>query len=161
MAPERRLRILQCSTDEDWMETAVKVGFASTDMKRVDQHFGVAQSFAIFQVDCEHSALLEVVEFGSAAKDGNEDKLAPKIAALEGCIAVYSQAAGASAVGQLKRRGIQSVKVSRGASVSELLRCLQEELRDGPSAWLARAIEAQKPSDPDRFERMDAEGWEE
>lgn len=143
------------------MDTAVKVGFASTDMKHVDQHFGAARSFAIFSVDPEQSVLLEVVQFDSEAMDGNENKLAPKIAALEGCIAVYAQAAGASAIGQLKKKGIQPIKVTPHSSVTELLRCLQEELREGPSAWLARAINARRSDDADRFRQMDAEGWEE
>jgi nitrogen fixation protein NifX len=109
----------------------------------------------------ERSELLEVVQFGALAMDGNEDKLVAKIAALEGCIAVYAQAVGASAVGQLKNRGIQPVKVTPGASVAELIESLQEQLREGPSAWLARAIEGQKPIDPTRFQAMEAEGWEE
>ena len=102
-----------------------------------------------------------MVQFGALEMDGNEDKLVGKIAALDGCIAVYTQAVGAYAVGQLQRNGIQPVKVTPGASVPDLLESLQEQLRAGPSAWLARAIEAQKPVDPQRFHDMEAEGWEE
>lgn len=161
MVTQRRLRVLQPPTEKRWTDTAVKVGFATTDMKRVDQHFGVAKSFAIFSVTSERSALLEVVQFGPALRDGYEDKLAPKVAALAGCVAVYARAAGASAIAQLKQNGIQPVKVSADASVTDVLRGLQSELRDGPSTWLARAVAARKPPDPDRFARMDAEGWEE
>lgn len=162
MAMQRRLKVLQSGTEEShWVDTAVKLAFASTDMKQVDQHFGAAESFAIYAVDMERSELLEVVQFGELAMDGNEDKLVAKIAALEGCIAVYTQAVGASAVGQLKSKGIQPVKVTPGAYVSDLLESLQEQLREGPSAWLARAIEAQKPADPDRFHDMETEGWDE
>lgn len=161
MALQRRLKVLQPGTEANWMETAVKVAFASTDLKLVDQHFGASESFAIYAVDMERSELLEVVQFGALAMDGNEDKLVAKIAALDGCIAVYAQAVGASAVGQLKSRGIQPVKVTPGALLAELIESLQEQLREGPSAWLARAIEAQKPVDPSRFRAMEAEGWEE
>lgn len=161
MVTQRRLRVLQSPTEERWMQTAIKVGFATADMKRVDQHFGVAESFAIFSVDSERSVLLEVVQFGSAAMDGHEDKLGPKIAALTGCVAVYMRAAGASAIGQLRSHGIRPIKVSADVPVTELLRGLQLELRNGPSVWLKRAIEAQKPAYPDRFAHMDAEGWEE
>ena len=162
MAMQRRLKVLQSGTEEShWVDTAVKLAFASTDMKQVDQHFGAAESFAIYAVDRERSELLEVVQFGELAMDGNEDKLVAKIAALEGCIAVYTQAVGASAVGQLKSKGIQPVKVTPGAYVSDLLESLQEQLREGPSAWLARAIEPQKPVDPGRFHDMEAEGWDE
>ena len=162
MALQRRLKVLQSGIKGDnWMDTAVKVAFASTDMRQVNQHFGAAEAFAIYAVDMERTELLEVVQFGDLAMDGNEDKLVAKITALEGCIAVYSQAVGASAIGQLKSKGIQPVKVSSGASVSDLLESLQEQLREGPSAWLARAIEDQKPADPNRFHEMEAEGWDE
>ncbi len=162
MAMQRRLKVLQSGTEEShWVDTAVKVAFASTDMKQVDQHFGSAESFALYAVDMERSELLEVVQFGELAMDGNEDKLVAKIAALEGCIAVYTQAVGASAVGQLKHKGIQPVKVTPGAYISDLLESLRDQLREGPSAWLARAIEAHKPVDPARFQDMEAEGWDE
>ncbi len=162
MALQRRLKVLQSGTEgDDWMDTAVRVAFASTDMKQVNQHFGAAEAFAIYAVDMERTELLEVVQFGELAMDGNEDKLAAKIASLNDCIAVYSQAVGASAVGQLKSKGIQPVKVSPGALISDLLESLQEQLREGPSAWLARAIEEQKPVDPNRFQAMEAEGWDE
>lgn len=161
MALQRRLKVVQSGIEDNWMDTAVKVAFASTDMLQVNQHFGAAESFAIYAVDMERTELLEVVQFGELAMDGNEDKLVAKIAALDGCIAVYTQAVGASAVGQLKASGIQPVKVTPGASVPDLLESLQEQLRAGPSAWLARAIDARKPTSPDRFRAMEAEGWEE
>jgi nitrogen fixation protein NifX len=143
------------------MSTALKVAFATSDMKHVDQHFGAAQSFAIYALDQKKSCLVEAVEFGKLEMDGNEDKLAVKIDALEGCIAVYSQAVGASAINQLKAKGIQPVKISPGAPISGLLATLQDELRQGPGSWLARAIQNAMPADPSRFDEMEADGWEE
>ncbi|MEW8498888.1 MAG: nitrogen fixation protein NifX, partial [Candidatus Thiodiazotropha taylori] len=80
---------------------------------------------------------------------------------LNGCIAVYSQAVGASAINQLKLKGIQPVKISPGASISSLLESLQQELREGPGSWLARAVKNTMPADPSRFDEMEQEGWEE
>lgn len=161
MALQRRLQLVQCNTEDEWMASALRVAFATTDMKQVDQHFGAAKSFAIYAVNPEHLCFAEVMEFGQLAMDGNEDKLAAKISALDGCIAVYSQAIGASAINQLKARGIQPVKVSPGAEINDLLESLQQELREGPSRWLARAIAEQALPDASRFDDMEAEGWEE
>ncbi len=162
MTLERRLKILDCDTDGGPdLKMALKVAFASTDMKRVNQHFGSAESFVIYAVDPERCKMHEVAQFGDLSQDGNEDKLVEKMTALEGCIAVYSQAVGASAVRQLKALGIQPVKVSAGTEIAGLLESIQEELRSGPATWLARAIEAQKPSNPERFDEMEAEGWDE
>ena len=161
MALKTRMKVLAGNTDNSWIEAALKVAFASTDMKSVNQHFGSAESLVIYAVDMERTMLLEVFQFGELAQDGDEDKLASKIAAIDGCIAVYSQAVGASAVGQLKTKGIHPVKVSAGAEINELLESLQDELRMGPNAWLAMAIKSQTPVDPSRFDEMESEGWEE
>ena len=161
MTLTRRLQLVGCSTEDQWMATALKVAFATSDMKHIDQHFGAAQSFAIYAVDQEKVCFVEASEFGRLDMDGNEDKLAAKISVLEDCIAVYSLAVGASAINQLKAKGIQPVKVSAGAVISDLLGSLQDELRQGPSSWLAKAIASTMPADPSRFDEMEAEGWEE
>ncbi|WP_428610592.1 NifB/NifX family molybdenum-iron cluster-binding protein [Sedimenticola sp.] len=161
MTLQRRLQLVGNNPEGAWLSTALKVAFATGDMKRVDQHFGAAQSFAIYAVDQERTCLVEACEFGAADMDGNEDKLAEKIAALDGCIAVYSQAIGASAIGQLKAQGIQPVKVSPGAEIGDLIESLQDELRQGPGSWLAKAIASTLPADPDRFDAMESEGWDE
>ncbi len=143
------------------IETEVKVAFASSDRRRVDQHFGEAVSFVIYAIASKQSSLVEVVQFGPLHRDGNEDKLSVKIAALEGCAAVYCEAIGASAVNQLRIAGIQPLKVASGTLVSELVASLREELRAAPSAWLARAIGTQRGQDKSRFDAMVAEGWRE
>lgn len=262
MTLTRRLQLVGCSTEDDWMTTALKVAFATSDRQHVDQHFGAAQAFAIYALDQDQACFVEASEFGRLDMEGrpeghgnspehsgehrphgkaglreqehgapvahrqshlraagpqlsasgrsegrrrdpivdgdptpggatgpspskleahmshrrshprvagpllnasghHEDKLAAKIAVLEGCIAVYSQAVGASAIKQLKAKGIQPVKVSPGARINELLSALQDELREGPSSWLAKAIAGTIPADPARFDQMEAEGWDE
>lgn len=161
MTVERRLKVMNFGADAMGSETAVKVAFATGDMRHVDQHFGAAESFAIYAIDPQRSSLLEVTQFGRLAMDGAEDKLAAKIAALADCIAVYCQAVGASAVNQLRAKGVQPIKVAAGTPVADLIAALQEELRAGPSAWLARALEARQPRDGQRFDTMESEGWSE
>lgn len=161
MTVERRLRILNCCSKAKRMETTVKVAFATSDLKQVDQHFGAAESFAIYAIDQNTANLIEVVQFGPLDMDGNEDKLTAKINALDGCIAVYCQAIGASAVNQLRPKGIQPVKVSAGTPLNQAIRSLQTEMREGPNAWLARAIENQQAGRESRFDAMEAEGWDE
>ena len=76
-------------------------------------------------------------------------------------VAVYSQAVGASAVAKLKAANIQPIKVSAGAAIAELIAALQEELRQGPTAWLAQAIKRLQGSNAQRFDAMEADGWDE
>ena len=143
------------------MDTAIKVAFATTDMETVNQHFGSAKSFALYVVDIENSELLEVAQFGQLSQDGNEDKLSVKIDLLTGSAAVYCQAVGGSAINQLILKGIHPVKVHDGCKIKDLIVDLQNEMKAGPSSWLAKAISLNKRPDPDRFNRMAEEGWDE
>jgi nitrogen fixation protein NifX len=141
--------------------TGIKVAFATTDMKTVNQHFGSAKSLAIYAINPEMALIQEVMEFGKLAQDGDEDKLSDKIAALCGCVAVYSQALGSSAMQKLIQSGIQPIKIHEGASIPVLIDALQDEMKAGPSAWLAKAIQRDKGVDIYRFDEMEAEGWDE
>jgi nitrogen fixation protein NifX len=143
------------------METALKIAFATTDMETVNQHFGSAKSFAIYAVDMDDAQLLEAAQFGELQQDGNEDKLSVKIELLNGCAAVYCQAVGGSAINQLIAKNIQPVKVHEGGKIKDLIVDLQNEMKAGPSSWLAKAINQHKSPDPDRFNQMEDEGWDE
>ncbi|MCF7965535.1 nitrogen fixation protein NifX [Methylobacter sp. Wu8] len=143
------------------METALKIAFATTDMETVNQHFGSAKSFAIYAVDMDDAQLLEAAQFGELQQDGNEDKLSVKIELLNGCAAVYCQAVGGSAINQLIAKNIQPVKVHEGGKIKDLIVDLQNEMKAGPSNWLAKAINQHKSPDPERFNQMEDEGWDE
>ncbi|TAK62396.1 nitrogen fixation protein NifX [Methylobacter sp.] len=143
------------------METALKIAFATTDMETVNQHFGSAKSFAIYAVNMDDAQLLEAAEFGELQQDGNEDKLSVKIELLNGCAAVYCQAVGGSAINQLIAKNIQPVKVHEGGKIKDLIVDLQNEMKAGPSNWLAKAINQHKSPDPERFNQMEDEGWDE
>ena len=130
-------------------------------METVNQHFGSAKSFAVYAVDMENAQLLEAVQFGELKQDGNEDKLSVKIELLNGCAAVYCQAIGGSAINQLVVNNIQPVKVHEGSKITNLIIDLQNEMKAGPSSWLAKAINQHKSPDPERFNQMEDEGWEE
>ncbi|MBK8815822.1 MAG: nitrogen fixation protein NifX [Methylococcaceae bacterium] len=161
MSLTRRMHVLHTNKEGISMETAIKVAFATSDMLHVNQHFGSAKSFAIYAVDPEQSEFLEASQFGELAQDGNEDKLSVKIQLLDGCAAVYCQAIGASAIKQIVAQGIQPIKVHDGSSIKHLLIDLQNEMKSGPSSWLAKAINQHKSPDPQRFDEMEHEGWQE
>lgn len=161
MSVERRLKLLNTDelTPEALPPNLLRVAFASADLRHIDQHFGTAESFVIYAIDAHSQQLVEVVRFGTEAMDGKEDKLIGRIAALEGCIAVYCLAVGASAVQQLRSCRIQPFKVAPATPISHQLALLRQELRDGPSAWLARAIVSRMPRDASCFKEMEAEEW--
>jgi nitrogen fixation protein NifX len=161
MSVLRRLKVVRSTEQECDMEIAIKLAFATTDSKYVNQHFGSAKGFAIYEVTPDSVEQLEATQFGVLAQDGNEDKLDEKLEILSGCTAVYCQAAGPSAVKRLMSIGVQPVKVSEGCEIEKLIADVQKEMRDGATGWLAKAIAKQTPQSSERFDSMEADGWEE
>ena len=139
----------------------LKVAFATTDRTRVNQHFGAAEGFAIYEVTPERATLVGIGEFAEEAMDGNEDKLVAKVNFLEGCAAVYVMAIGASAIKKLMAKGIQPIRINEVDAVDDLLVEISKAMTEGGVAWVDRAIAAQtKAKDDDRFASMEEEGWE-
>ena len=131
----RHLRLVK-STEEP----AVKIAFASNDRIAVNQHFGAASAFAIYELDISHASLVEVAEFIETAMDGHEGKLASKVAVLKDCAAVYCNAVGASAIQQLLGSGIQPMRVEEGVRIDGLLYGLQKSLQLDPPSWLSKHL---------------------
>jgi nitrogen fixation protein NifX len=139
----------------------IKVAFASTDRMRVNQHFGAAEGFVIYEVVPGKATLVGVGEFAEESMDGNENKLAAKVDFLAGCAAVYVLAIGASAIKQLTAKGIQAIRINEIDAIEDLLRDILTAMSEGGIAWIDRAIAAQaKSSGGDRFASMEKEGWE-
>ncbi|QQS55841.1 MAG: nitrogen fixation protein NifX [Candidatus Competibacteraceae bacterium] len=141
------------------MTTTVKLAFASSDRKRVDQHFGSASALAIYAVSEQQATLLEFAQFGDLEQDGHEDKLATKLALVRDCAAVYCQAIGGSAIRQLLAAGVQPIRVEENMPVERLLNEAQTALKSGTAPWLPGV--RRRRNDPQRFEAMEAEGWQE
>lgn len=140
----------------------VKVAFASDNRQQVNQHFGVAQAFVCYEVTTNYAHLVEVIELTKTNRDVNEEKLASRIALLEGCAAIYCQAIGGSAIGQLLACGIQPLQVEHGITINNLLAELQQHLNNNtPPAWLIKYKKRQEAKKIDRFITLEAEGWQE
>lgn len=136
----------------------LKIAFATSDRVRVDQHFGASTGFAIFDINDARARLVQAVEFPADSMDGNEDKLAERIASLSGCAAVYCLAVGGSAVRQLLANGVQPVRLDEESAIDSLLVQLSKAVRDGGVAWIDKHV---RREGSDRFDRMLEEGWQE
>jgi nitrogen fixation protein NifX len=155
----RRLQLVWSIKQEP--EAVIKVAFASTDRTRVNQHFGAAEGFAVYEVTPDKATLVGVAEFGEEAMDGNEDKLTAKVDFLEGCAAVYVMAIGASAIKKLMAKGVQPIRINEVDAVDDLLGEISRAMSEGGVAWIDRALAAQaKAKADDRFSTMEEEGWE-
>ena len=134
---ERKLHVEPCPDDSLF---SLKVGFTTLDRHTVDQHFGSAKCVLIYGLNETEWHLLEAIEYSDTTSQ-THDKLPTRITDLSPCSAVYCNACGPSAIRPLLEKGIHPVKVSQGSNIHSLLSELQQELKDGPSGWLARAIQ--------------------
>ena len=119
----------------------MKVAFATQDKQRVDAHFGWAKHLAVYDVTPEGYSYVETFDFGGELdEDGNEDKLAPKLAAIGDCAIVYVAAIGGSAAARVVAVKIHPIKVQQPEPILDILDRLQEVLQGTPPPWLRKAL---------------------
>jgi len=85
-----------------------KIAVASSDGKVVNQHFGKATQFLIFEVEGDYFKFMEILEANAFCNNGehDENKLLSAVDALEGSRAVLVSQIGKGAVQALKTKGI-------------------------------------------------------
>lgn len=142
-------------------ENLLMVAFASSDGECVNQHFGSSQGFHVYGIDGDSATLMATKIFPKEKKDGNEDKLKPKLAWLHGCDLVYVGSVGGSATKQLVMLGAHPVVVKGGPDIEEIIEELQLELNSSLSPMLERVMRQKKGKSEDRFDEMEDEGWAE
>lgn len=140
----------------------LRVAFASNDRQRVNQHFGAAEAFVVYDIAPSGAALVAVGDFPPEAMDGNEGKLAAKVDFLKGCAAVYVLAIGASAIRLLMAAGVQPMRINENDAIPDLLQEIRQAMQEGGVAWIDRALASQSASkkDANRFDTMADESWE-
>ena len=141
-------------------ESLLMVAFATSDGECVNQHFGSAQGFHVFGIGAEEATLLATKSFPKEKKDGNEDKLKPKLAWLHGCDLVYCGSVGGSATKQLVMLGAHPIVVKGGPDIEEIIEELQGELNGDLSPMLERVIRQKSGKSENRFDNMEDEGWD-
>ncbi len=136
----RHLRLVK-PTEE--FNMSVKIAFATSDRRAVNQHFGATEAFAIYELGKCEARMVEIAEFIETVMDGHEGKLAAKVDLLGDCAAVYCNAVGASAIQQLLAKSIQPMRVDEGTLIDELLVGLQKNLVNDPPVWLTKHLKKQ------------------
>lgn len=119
----------------------MKVAFATQDQQRVDAHFGWAKHLAVYDVQPDGYRFVQDFSFGDdLAEDGDEDKLAPKLAAIADCAIVYVAAIGGSAAARVVAAKIHPVKANTPEPILDILDKLQAVLKGTPPPWLRKAL---------------------
>ncbi|MBO9997788.1 MAG: nitrogen fixation protein NifX [Cyanobacteria bacterium SID2] len=138
----------------------MKIAFATQDSVHINAHFGWASKIDVYDADTNGYTFLETLEFqGNLQEDGNEDKLEPKLRALQGCTIVYVSAIGGSAAARLIHKNITPIKAeSEADEIEEVLTRFVKTLNGNPPPWLRKALLKNQPRNfEDSFESIEEE----
>ncbi len=119
----------------------MRIAFTSSTGERIDEHFGRAEHFHVWEVGPETAHFVERVSAITSAED-EEDRIAARASALAGCTIVYTAQIGGPAAAKLVCRRIHPMKASGDVAVAEVVGKLQEVLRGRPPPWLRKAMAA-------------------
>ncbi len=117
----------------------MKVAFTSTDGERIDQHFGKAGCFFVWEIGPDEAQLVGKVSAITSAED-EEDRIAARASAIADCAIVYTTQIGGPAAAKLVSRRIHPMKTATEVPIAEVVARLQEVLRGNPPPWLRKAM---------------------
>jgi nitrogen fixation protein NifX len=131
----------------------MKVAFATTDSVNVDEHFGRAGMFAIYEITEDGYRFIEMRKFADGRDkeiedtkgmgEVHEDRVQRKVDKLSDCKIVYMTEIGAPSAARLAQKGILPIKVKEIVSIEELLQKLMETLKKSPPPWLRKALNSE------------------
>lgn len=117
----------------------MKVAFASSDNHHIDQHFGWAETFAIWDVRMDQAQFSGMVQVPASGDDA-EDKIKNRVDALLNCAIVYVTQIGGPAAAKLVAHKIHPIKSKGEESIPEVVEKLQQVLQNNPPPWLRKAM---------------------
>ncbi|MGV7207096.1 nitrogen fixation protein NifX [Oxalobacteraceae bacterium A2-2] len=120
----------------------MKIAFATQDLQRVDAHFGWAKNLSVYDITPKGYGFVETFTFdGELKEDGDEDKLAPKLAAIHDCAILYVAAIGGSGAARVVANKIHPVKVTQAEPILDILDRLHQVVNGTPPPWLRKAMQ--------------------
>ena len=117
----------------------MKVAFASTDKVHVDEHFGKAEEFYIWEIGPEEAALSGVAQLNTEEGD-IDDKIEARTSVLADCALVYVGEIGGPAAARLVQKKIHPIKSKEREPITVVVEKLQEVLKGNPPPWLRKAM---------------------
>ena len=138
MIRTRRLHLVDTRTTKGLF---MKVAFASTDKVHIDEHFGQAEAFYLWDVGPDAAAFSGVVQVKPETEAGHsDDKIEARAAALADCALVYVAEIGGPAAARLVAKKIHPIKSREQEPITTVVEKLQEVLRNNPPPWLRKAM---------------------
>ncbi len=129
----------------------MKVAFATTDGITVNEHFGRAGMFVIYELNSSGYSLLELRRFSDGrdtAVEGtkgmgkiHDEQVENKVDRISDCKIIYLTEIGGPSAARLARKGIMPVKVKEPVGIAESILKLSETIKNSPPPWLKKALQ--------------------
>ncbi len=128
----------------------MKIAFATTDGVMVDEHFGRAGLFSVYEMTKDGYRFLELRRFAEGRDldientkgmgQIHDSRVEGKVDRLSDCKIIYMTEIGGPSAARLARRGIMPIKAKEVVSIKESMKRLFETLNTAPPIWLKKAI---------------------
>ena len=128
----------------------MKVAFATTNGVLVDEHFGRAGTFAIYNLNREGYHFVEMRKFADGRDAAVEESkgtgrphdslVEKKVNKLADCKIIYLTEIGGPSASRLIKKGVMPIKVKQVVSIEESLEKLFETIKTSPPPWLKKAL---------------------
>jgi nitrogen fixation protein NifX len=118
----------------------MKVAFASITGELVDQHFGWATEFYVYDVTALGVAPADIRLVPAPASD-EADRIEARLNAIADCAMLYVANIGGTAAAKVIKHRIHPVKVTDSPTVAAILDQLVELLRGTPPPWMRKLID--------------------
>ena len=116
----------------------MKVGFATNDNILINDHFGWAKNFAIYEINKDGFKFLENRYFEEEIEELN--KIDKKIEGLRDLKIIFVESIGGTAAARVVKSGIHPVKSKPNDKIEAVMEELQAVLSKNPPPWLKKII---------------------
>jgi nitrogen fixation protein NifX len=128
----------------------MKIAFATTDGINVDEHFGRAGSFAIYDLSRAGYHFAELRKFADGVDQAvvgtreqgalHDETVQNKVDRLADCKIIFMTEIGGPSAARLVKKGIMPMKVKTNVSIEDSIRQLHETIMKSPPPWLMKAV---------------------
>jgi len=129
----------------------MKVAFATTDGINIDEHFGRAGSFAIYDLSRTGYQFTELRKFADGIDQAvvntreqgtvHDEAVQDKVDRLADCKIVFMTEIGGPSAARLVKKGIMPMKVKAVISIEDSIKQLHETIMKSPPPWLKKALD--------------------
>jgi len=129
----------------------MKIAFATTDGKNIDEHFGRAGMFAVYEITGMGSTFVELRKFSDGmdrsvtdTKDMgplHDSAVQSKVDKLADCKLIYLTEIGGPSAARLVKKGIMPMKVKEVVPIESALDQLLVTIKQSPPPWLRKALQ--------------------